>query len=597
MITVELIQGTDSWHQHRARHLNASEAPVMLGEFPNVTRTELLKVRATGIESEISWFLQKIFDDGHRFEALARPMAEKIVGEDLYPTVGTSGKFSASFDGLTLLEDVVFEHKMLNAILREVMQPDCTGADLPLYHQIQMEQQLMVSGAGRALFMASEWDENDQLVEERHCWYYPNPELRARIVAGWEQFEADVCAYEPVAVAEPVVGRAPDQLPALRIELQGMVTSSNLAEFRSHALAVLGSINRDLQTDADFANAEQTVKWAKAAEERLDAAKSHALSQTADIEAVFRTIDDVKAETRRVRLELDKLVSNRKEERRIEIVQTGREALQTHYDQLNATLGVHAIQFPTSIVVADLGQAIKGKKSLASMQDAVSSTVANAKIAASQQADRVRANMAILAEHPDHASLFADRVQLCASKAPEDLRNLAAARIAEHKQREADRLEQERERIRQEEAARLEREQRQRDAEKLKAEEDAQRRIAQELRQQQEFDAAMAKAPVEPTKTEYAMAIDKLTGAADQATVAASAPAAAVRPGARIRLGEINDAIAPLKIDADGLAQLGFLPVATDRAAKLYDASQLYAMGQAMIRSLQRVRDVMPKAA
>ena len=457
MMPVDLIQGTPEWHAHRATHLNASEASVMLGEFPNVTRTELLKVRATGIASEVSWFLQKIFDDGHRFEALARPLAEQIVGEDLYPTVGTQGKYSASFDGLTLLEDTVFEHKMLNATLREVMQPGCTGTDLPLYHQIQMEQQLMVSGAGRALFMASEWDEAGNLIEELHCWYYPNPDLRARIVAGWEQFEADVCAYVPVAVAEPVVGRAPDQLPALRIELQGMVTSSNLAEFRSHALAVLGSINRDLQTDADFANAEQTVKWAKAAEERLDAAKDHALSQTADIEAVFRTIDDVKAETRRVRLELDKLVSKRKDERRAEIVQIGRDALQAHYEQINASLGAHAIPFPGAAVAADLGLAIKGKKSLASMQDAVNTTVANAKIEASQQADRVRANVAILAEHQAHASLFADRVALCAHKAPDDLRNLVAARIAEHQQREQARIEQERERIRYQELARIER--------------------------------------------------------------------------------------------------------------------------------------------
>jgi predicted phage-related endonuclease len=580
MITIELTQGSEAWHQHRSSHLNASEAPVMLGEFPNVTRTELLKVRATGIESEISWFLQKIFDDGHRFEALARPMAEKIVGDDLYPTVGTSGKFSASFDGLTLLEDVVFEHKMLNAILREVMQPDCTGADLPLYHQIQMEQQLMVSGAGRALFMASEWDENDQLVEERHCWYYPNPELRARIVAGWEQFEADVCAYDPVAVAEPVVGRAPDQLPALRIELQGMVTSSNLAEFRSHALAVLGSINRDLQTDADFANAEQTVKWAKAAEERLDAAKSHALSQTADIEAVFRTIDDVKAETRRVRLELDKLVSKRKEERRIEIVQTGREALQAHYDQLNATLGVHAIQFPASLVVADLGQAIKGKKSLASMQDAVSSTVANAKIAASQQADRVRANVAILAEHPDHASLFADRVQLCASKAPEDLRNLAATRIAEHQQREAARLEQERERIRQEEAARLEREQRQRDEDKRRAELAEEDRIRRELEQAEQT----VPAPAADLGNVAPQVADAPTGAG--AASAGTVRSAGTGGAARIKLSDINAAIAPLSITGDGLAQLGFLPVATERAAKLYDASQFMDMCSALIERL-----------
>ena len=37
------------------------------------------------------------------------------------------------------------------------------------------------------------------------------------------------------------------------------------------------------------------------------------------------------------------------------------------------------------------------------------------------------------------ANLFADAVQLCATKQPDDLRNLIAARIAEHDRQEAER--------------------------------------------------------------------------------------------------------------------------------------------------------------
>ncbi|QTK37306.1 HNH endonuclease signature motif containing protein [Xanthomonas citri] len=47
-------------------------------------------------------------------------------------------------------------------------------------------------------------------------------------------------------------------------------------------------------------------------------------------------------------------------------------------------------------------------------------------------------------------------------------------------------------------------------------------------------------------------------------------------------VGQINAKIAPLTITADGLAQLGFLPVTTERASKLYDAAQLAAMFSAM---------------
>ena len=48
--------------------------------------------------------------------------------------------------------------------------------------------------------------------------------------------------------------------------------------------------------------------------------------------------------------------------------------------------------------------------------------------------------------------------------------------------------------------------------------------------------------------------------------------------GKRISLGEINVRIAPLRIDAAGLAQIGFQPVASERASKLYDEASFLAM-------------------
>ncbi len=568
MKLVDLQQGTPEWHAHRASHLNASDAPAMLGCSPYRTRNQLIREVATGITPEIDQFSAERMAEGHRAEALARPLAEEIVGEDLFPCVGTDGKYSASFDGLTLMEDTAFEHKALNDTLRAAMVEGCTGADLPEQYRVQMEHQCMVSGAESVLFMASKWSRDDQLVEERHCWYTPDPELRARIVAGWAQFEADVAAYEPPASPAHVApGRSPDLLPALRVEVTGMVTASNLAEWKDAAIAVFRGISTDLQTDQDFADAERTVKWCGEIEDQLKAAKAHALSQTSSIEELFRTIDQISAEAREKRLDLNKLVTRRKEERRSEIGNAARRAVQDHVRGINETLGEHALGMPATLV-ADISAAIKGKRSFAAMQEAVDAVAANAKIAASQQADRVRANVAILAEHPQHAHLFADRVALCAGKAPEDLRNLVAARIAEAQRVEDERLEQERERIRQEETARIEREQ----AEAAAAEaQRVERERAQAAQQQPEGNVGAEPAPA-PTAA----------GTAERGT----APAApiggagflqlgermtgAVTSNARIKLGDINARIAPLTITADGLAQLGFLSVGNERAAKLY---------------------------
>lgn len=552
MRTLALIQGTPEWASHRAQHWNASDAPAMLGVSEHRTRTQLLHELHTGVAREFSSYVQdRIIDPGHDYEARARLIAEVIVEEELYPCTGVleGTKLSASFDGLTLAEDTGFEHKRLNKELREVLAVEgCTGADLPMAYQVQMEQQCMVSGASRVLFMASEWDGNE-FVEELHCWYTPNPELRARIIAGWQQLEADLSVYTPEPAAVPAAGRAPEQLPALSVQVTGMVTASNLAEFKANAMTVLDGINRDLQTDEDFANAEQTVKWCKGVEERLNATKEQVLGQTADIDAVFRTMDEVSAETRRIRLELDKLVSKRKEEIRAEIVQRGMDAVHSHYLTINATLGEYALQPPASLR-SDLAQAIKGRKTVASLRDAVDTAVADEKIEASQTAERVRQCIAVLTEDAaGYEPLFADRRQLVASKMPDDLRNLVKARIAEHQQREAEKMESERERIRQEESDRLERE-----------------RVAAE---------AAKPAPDErlASMIEHGMSgVDWSPAAVGHSMADVPARSANVPAGARIKLGDINEWIAPLSIDAAGLASLGFKPSASKGAAKLYAA-------------------------
>ena len=45
--------------------------------------------RKTPVTPEVDAGTQRLFDAGHRFEALARPRAEALVGEDLSPLSGT----------------------------------------------------------------------------------------------------------------------------------------------------------------------------------------------------------------------------------------------------------------------------------------------------------------------------------------------------------------------------------------------------------------------------------------------------------------------------------------------------------------------------
>lgn len=560
MIIVSLIQGSKEWLEHRRKFLNASDAPAMMGCSSYKTRSELVKELATGLTGEVDAATQRRFDDGHRFEALSRPLAEEIIGEDLSPCVGVNGKFSASFDGLTFMHNEAFEHKTLNKALREAMFGGCTGEDLPLQYRVQMEQQAMVSGCERILFMASEWTGDGQLIEERHCWYMPDQELRAQIIAGWEQLEKDVAAYDPTAERPaPAVAAPMESLPAVVVQVNGALTvGGNLDAFGDALRQFIARIPAKPVTDQEFADAEAAAKALKKAEEALATAEDGALAQISDVEQMRRTVADLKNLARTTRLATEKLVAAEKDARRTAIVTGAQAQLDQHIDALNQRLG--SSWLPR--MAGGFGEVIKGKKSLANMEDAVAVALTNAKHEANVLAQRLEANRKHLVQADgDWIALFADFATVGA-KAEEDFQALAALRINQHKQAEAQRLEAERERIRAEEAAKLQ----------------AQAAINAAAATQKEAASAqqepVSAAPAAETKVQSAQAAPNVAAKAE---------------GETLTLGQLNTILAPIKVDAAGLADLGFTPCKTEKSAKHYPAQALPTMVQAMIAHLQSV--------
>lgn len=444
MKILDLVQGSQEWHEHRANHFNASDAPAMMGMSKYTPRVDLMRRMATGEELEVTPQLQHIFDKGHAAEAAARPLVEKLIDAELYPVTGVddSGVYSASFDGITLDEKIVFEHKLWSADLAKQVE----AKDLHPNYYWQLEQQLLVSGAEKAIFVVS-----DGTIDNfRHMEYTPVPGRAEQLIAGWDQFKADLDNFKHAAPTIEPIGKAPDALPALRIEVQGMVTASNLAEFKDSALAVFGAINKDLQTDDDFANAAKTVKWCGEVETKLEAAKAHALSQTASIDELFNTIDAIKDEARTVRLDLDKLVKARKIAVRGEILTEAQEAFSEHIEKINMAMG-GKITLPS--VPVDFAGAMKGKKTVDSLRSAVADELARAKIAANQLADSIRINLETLrADSVGYEGLFADAQQLVL-KENDDLKNLIKARIDQQKLADEEKIKAEAEKQRQAEAA------------------------------------------------------------------------------------------------------------------------------------------------
>lgn len=579
MEILDLVQGSPEWHAHRASHFNASDAPAMMGVSSYKTRSELLRELSTGIPAEVDQATQRRFDEGHRFEALARPLAEEIIGEGLYPITGTNGKLSASFDGLTLMGDVGFEHKRINDRIREAIKSGGQGDSLPMEYQVQVAQQRLVSGCERILFMATNWADDGTLLEKVFCWCTPNPDLEQAIMAGWQQFEADLSGYVPEVVEAKPVGRTPETLPALHIEVTGKVTASNLAEYKALALDVFGGINRNLTTDQEFADAEKVVKWCGDVEARLAAAKEHALSQTASIDELFKAIDDISAEARRTRLELEKLVKARKDAIRGEIVIEGRKALADHVTSLNTRLGKPYMP-PVS---ADFAGAIKNKRTVESLRDAVNTTLANAKIEASSIADRIQINLGTLRElAANHAFLFADTASIVL-KAPDDLAALVKLRIADHVAAEEKRMEAERERIRAEERARAA----QIESERIQREQAEANRIHQAQQPQHVLKAE----PVTDDATDRGTAANESPRGGAMGAGQAAAVAPAGEP-ATLKLGDICSRLGLTMTAAFVADTLGIQPSATDKRAVLYSESQFADICDALIDHISKAKAV-----
>lgn len=562
MITHKLQQGTPEWHAFRAAHFAASDAPAMLGESPYKTRDQLLREKKLGITPDIDAATQRRYDDGHRFEALARPLAENIIGEELFPATLSEGKLSASFDGLTMLNDTCFEHKTLNDAIAK-----CEG-NLPIYYRIQMEQQMLVSGAKKCLFVASQWDERNQLVGELYqVWYLPDPDLRRRIIDGWAQFEKDLATWQPEEPTTPVVASPAESLPAVAVTVTGALTvGGNLAAFGDALRAFVGRIPAKPATDQEFADCEAACKSLKKAEEALEAAETSALAQISDVEAMRRTVADLKNLARTTRLATEKLVKAEKEARRTALVMDAKQQFGRHLEKLQLDIkGVRLI-----VSSPDFGAAIKGLSSLDSMKNKLTAALLEAQSEANAICGRVRDNLQALDSVRDYAFLFADRQEL-AYKDEETLELIIKQRIDEHKRAEAARLEAERDRIRAEE--------------ERKAREAAERAAEEERRRIRAEEEAAERAKAESV----ASAQRALAKQADeQATVTQPKPAEPVRaPLRHLSLEKICELLG-MSVSHDLLMVLGFDAEKT-RAGVMYSADDFIDICQALMDHIGRV--------
>lgn len=433
MQTHNLVQGSQEWHDHRAKYDNASDLPAAAGVSKYKTRDQLMTEYKTGLKEEVSAATQIIFDKGHRFEALARPLAEAIVGKALYPVIGTLDSLGASFDGLDIMDQVNWEHKTLNDSIRACETAD----DLDEMYKLQMDQQMLLSGAEKTLFSATQWDEYDNLIEEKHLWYTTTPERMQRVKDIWAQFHLDLEAFVPTVKVEQPKAQVVLELPALYIQARGEITTNNMQEYGEALAKRLEEVRSiALITDQDFANAKQGAKLLRENIKQAQNAKEAMLSETATVGEAARMIDAWCEDMRLTALQLEKDVEREDKLKKIAMINDA----QGSFTSLTNSLDDKVKPIRLNITMPNFAEAIKGKSKFSSMQEAINALLANATVDAKSLANEIMDKQAYLKEMADgYEFLFSDLQQII-FKAQDDFQLLVTSRISKHVADEAEKV-------------------------------------------------------------------------------------------------------------------------------------------------------------
>lgn len=189
---LKLVQGSTEWHAHRAQYRNASESAAVMGASPWMTPYQLWLVRTGRMEVPVTAPMRH----GTEMEPKARAAYEAQTGLIMQPLVLTDGDYSASLDGITLEGDLLLEVKCPYKGQSSTLWQSVSVGEVPIYYGIQMQHQLMVSGALTAHLWV--FDGADGLLLE----ISRDDAVMADIKAAWDGFQPYLDTDTPPPLSE-----------------------------------------------------------------------------------------------------------------------------------------------------------------------------------------------------------------------------------------------------------------------------------------------------------------------------------------------------------------------------------------------------------
>jgi hypothetical protein len=327
-------------------------------------------------------------------------------------------------------------------------------------------------------------------MEKRETMVYESiPERRKKLIAGWKQFAEDLANYKPKAKQEQVEGKEADGFPLVKYEVHGTAIHSNLRDIlpivKERAEEEMA---RPLETDQDFADKEKQVKAVKAA-------RKHLKETTEDVKGEFVSFAEfssLAAEMDSVLQKLqshgEKAVKDAKAQKKREIEQYADEALREHIASVNEKIAPLHIENIIDII-PDWGTAMKNKRTLESLQNAVDEELSRVQIEIAQAVKIIQNNLEFFNSQKDYHFLFND-LERIVNQHPEGFKALVQQRIADYKAEQEEKRKRE---IAEAEARRKEQE----EAEAKRQEEERTQEVKPEPEVTHETPATNVQAPAE----------------------------------------------------------------------------------------------------
>lgn len=445
MKVLNLVQGSDEWLEARLNHFTASEAAAMMGDSKYMSRKQLLDLKTGWKSNPVDDFKKRLFEKGHESEAAARPHAEMEVCDDLPPMVGSvvvgDLELLASFDGLSI-ERLPWEHKEWNEVLAENVR---NGLLEPMYYW-QLEHQMLVAAASQAMFTVS-----DGTYGKRVSMRYESvPERREQLIAGWVQFDKDLADHELEAKQELMPAKDVEALPSVTFRVEGSMIVSNISDclgvIRDRAEQEMAIT---LETDQDFADKDKLNKATKAARAKLKQVLADVQGRFVSHSEFVGVAKEIDSVLQKMQSHGEKQVKIEKERKKKSIFDAAESALSQFVQESQSRIA--PISLGEMYPHPDFTAAMRNRRTIDGLQEAVDVELARVKILINQLVSRISANLVVMRKlATDYKFLFSDTQQII-SQEIEPFTAIVKQRIADHKEAEARRLEGERKRIQEEE--------------------------------------------------------------------------------------------------------------------------------------------------